>query len=72
MVDLTFTTPALAATVAYRQVELVENLSDHRYIRIGFSSQLAQGTQGCSPFSRWSITYLDLQLGRRFTAFLQS
>ncbi|XP_063899239.1 uncharacterized protein LOC135119189 [Helicoverpa armigera] len=60
IVDLAFASPSLAACVVDWRVELVETLSDHRYVRFDVSTPGSQGTQeGRSHFPRWALSRLD-------------
>ena len=73
VVDVTFTTPALAARISDWRVDLTESLSDHRYIR--FNVREATALQPApssmpSPFPRWALSRLDKGLARE-AAFLQ-
>ena len=73
VVDVTFTTPALATRVSDWRVDLTESLSDHRYIR--FNVREATALQPApssmpSPFPRWALSRLDKGLARE-AAFLQ-
>lgn len=67
IVDLSFTSPAVARTVVGWEVLVgVETLSDHRYIRFDLSSHwAAPGNPGRTPSGvgpRWSLHLLDLDL----------
>lgn len=74
IVDLTFATAGLAARVRNWRVDLVETLSDHRYVRFDVSTQSPGGntrsSSGGSPFPRWALTHLDREAANE-AAFLQ-
>ena len=73
MVDVTFTTPALAARISDWRVDLTESLSDHRYIRFNVREVTAlrpAPSSMPSPFPRWALSRLDKCLARE-AAFLQ-
>lgn len=73
IVDVTFASPVLAARVENWRVDMVETLSDHRYIRFEISTQSRRGnstSSGRSPFPRWALTRLDREAAKE-AAFLQ-
>ncbi|XP_047035837.1 uncharacterized protein LOC124641715 [Helicoverpa zea] len=71
IVDLAFASPSLAACVLDWRVELVETLSDHRYVRFDVSTPGSQGTQeGRSHFPRWALSRLDREAASE-AAFVQ-
>ncbi|XP_046976662.1 uncharacterized protein LOC124542822 [Vanessa cardui] len=72
IVDLAFATPSLATHVVDWRVELVETLSDHRYVRFDVSIRGSRGarTGGQSPFPRWALTRLDQEAAGE-AAFVQ-
>nr|XP_012145702.1 PREDICTED: uncharacterized protein LOC100883183 [Megachile rotundata] len=60
IVDLTWASPAAARDVAsWRVVEEVETLSDHRYIRVDFSSDTPCRRGRRPPPKRWALKRLD-------------
>ncbi|XP_046972382.1 uncharacterized protein LOC124539103 [Vanessa cardui] len=72
IVDLAFATPSLATHVVDWRVELVETLSDHRYVRFDVSIRGSRGTRtgGQPPFPRWALTRLDQEAAGE-AAFVQ-
>ncbi|XP_046145435.1 uncharacterized protein LOC123988728 [Osmia bicornis bicornis] len=59
IVDLSFATPSAARMVqSWRVVEEAETLSDHRYIRLGFSTPERRPPSGPPPL-RWALKRLD-------------
>ncbi|XP_047027165.1 uncharacterized protein LOC124635331 [Helicoverpa zea] len=71
IVDLAFASPSLAACIVDWRVELVETLSDHRYVRFDVSIPGFQGAQeGRSHFPRWALSRLDREAATE-AAFVQ-